>query len=357
MTNYIIKNQYVDLFELQVDRRYIEKNFSDNPIVLFKTELNAICASMQSTIETLFPPKNILRGRRSFEPLFMLKVIILQRRLGISEKSMPLEIKTNILIQYALDYDCISSSNVPSSKTIWKYRELFTKNDIFKILFETTVKEGLKLNNNAFKNDDIIIDSSFNIAPRQRNSRETNKLIKEGKLEEIDMSNKHIWSHKDVDATWTKKRNEIFYGYKCHAKCGVQSKLILAIESTTASVHDSQILLPLLSEEDKNKTLYLDAGYVGAPDIAKIQDMNINLVICEKGTRGHPLTEEQIQNNRKKSKIRCRIEHLFGFIEQSMKGFIVRTVGKVRAEANNYLTCATYNIARMLQIKRTQITK
>ncbi len=85
--------------------------------------------------------------------------------------------------------------------------------------------------------------------------------------------------------------------------------------------------------------------------------MNINLVICEKGTRGHPLTEEQIQNNRKKSKIRCRIEHLFGFIEQSMKGFIVRTVGKVRAEANNYLTCATYNIARMLQIKRTQITK
>ncbi len=54
MTNYIIKNQYVDLFELQVDRRYIEKNFSDNPIVLFKTELNAICASMQSTIEHYF---------------------------------------------------------------------------------------------------------------------------------------------------------------------------------------------------------------------------------------------------------------------------------------------------------------
>ncbi len=54
MTNYIIKNQYVDLFELQVDRRYIEKNFSDNPIVLFKTELHAICASMQSTIEHYF---------------------------------------------------------------------------------------------------------------------------------------------------------------------------------------------------------------------------------------------------------------------------------------------------------------
>ena len=37
--------------------------------------------------------------------------------------------------------------------------------------------------------------------------------------------------------------------------------------------------------------------------------------ICEKGYRNHPLTEEQKESNRKKSSIRSRVEHVFGFEE------------------------------------------
>ena len=58
------------------------------------------------------------------------------------------------------------------------------------------------------------------------------------------------------------------------------------------------------------------------------------------------------QNNRSKSKIRCRMEHVFVFIERSMGSFLLRAIGFVRAKANVAMTNITYNIARLKQIYR-----
>jgi hypothetical protein len=51
-------------------------------------------------------------------------------------------------------------------------------------------------------------------APRQRNSRDENKQIKEGKGRELWDANPHEKCHKDVDAQWIKKRDETVHGYK-----------------------------------------------------------------------------------------------------------------------------------------------
>ncbi|ESV54448.1 transposase IS4, partial [Streptococcus agalactiae LMG 14747] len=45
-------------------------------------------------------------------------------------------------------------------------------------------------------------------------------------------------------------------------------------------------------------------------------------------------------------------EHVFGFIEMSMKGSICRAIGKARAKTNVTLTNLLYNICRFEQIKR-----
>lgn len=76
----------------------------------------------------------------------------------------------------------------------------------------------------------------------------------------------------------------------------------------------------------------------------------MNPVICEKGHRNNPLTDEQKQNNCIKSKDRCRIEHIFGFVEGAMNGSLVRSIGMVRAKAANALTNLVYNIFRYVQI-------
>jgi hypothetical protein len=50
-------------------------------------------------------------------------------------------------------------------------------------------------------------------------------------------------------------------------------------------------------------------------------------LICEKGYRNKPLTEEQKASNRTKSKVRCRIEHVFGEQKMRMKDETLRSIG------------------------------
>ena len=67
---------------------------------------------------------------------------------------------------------------------------------------------------------------------------------------------------------------------------------------------------------------------------------------CEKGYRGKPLTDEQKESNRKKSKTRCRIEHVFGFMTVSVHGLTIRSIGLDRAKFQIGLTNLVYYICR-----------
>jgi transposase, IS5 family len=78
----------------------------------------------------------------------------------------------------------------------------------------------------------------------------------------------------------------------------------------------------------------------------------MNNKIHEKGYRNKPLTDQQKQSNNEKSKTRARVEHVFGFNEQSMKGLLVRSVGKARATGIIGLINLTYNMLRYEQIIR-----
>lgn len=90
-------------------------------------------------------------------------------------------------------------------------------------------------------------------------------------------------------------------------------------------------------------------------------DIKTNLILLDSSFQfivliGHPLTEEQKERNRRKSKVRSRVEHVFGFMEQTMGGLIFRGVGLIRAKANIALTNLVYNMCRLVQIKKYQPT-
>jgi IS5 family transposase len=71
--------------------------------------------------------------------------------------------------------------------------------------------------------------------------------------------------------------------------------------------------------------------------------------VCEKGARGKPLTEEQKLSNRMKSKVRARVEHVFG-AQAAMGGHAVRTIGLQRAKVKVGLMNLVYNMMRLLQL-------
>ena len=63
-----------------------------------------------------------------------------------------------------------------------------------------------------------MIDASFTVALRQRNTREENKKIKNGEGDNLWNDKPNKKKHKDVDARWTKKNNEPFYGIRITQK-------------------------------------------------------------------------------------------------------------------------------------------
>ncbi len=107
----------------------------------------------------------------------------------------------------------------------------------------------------------------------------------------------------------------------------------------------------LLTEKDEGQPLYADSAYTGEDQETVYKKKKVINKIIEKGYRNKPLTEEQKANNKEKSRTRVRVEHVFGFVENSMHGSIVRTIGIVRATAKIGMMNLTYNICRCTQLK------
>lgn len=156
-----------------------------------------------------------------------------------------------------------------------------------------------------------------------------------------------------MDARWTKKNNETHYGYKNHVNADEADKLVQDYAVTDAAVHDSQVFEPLLdqtSDEDGNKrAVYADSAYRSQEHEEKLAAGNMLSQICEKGTRGHPLTDAQKEANRVKSKVRARVEHILG-AQAQMGGHIVRSIGLERAKVKIGMINLVYNMKRLGQL-------
>lgn len=286
----------------------------------------------RSTLEDVLVKKDSksAAGRPQIDVVLMFKVIFLQRYYGLGDHQIQYQIIDRTSFRQFLGIHTVAE--VPDEKTVWACKNKLAESGTFDSLFNEfrTFLDSKGLSFNEGK----IVDATFVEAPKQRNTKDENKKIKEGKgkdlwnpeegdSKEVKARKKHKKSHKDVDARWTKKRNENHYGYKNHVKVDKKTKLIEKYHTTDASVHDSNVIKPLIEERDRGQNLYLDAGYEAKEEM--VEECGMNPIICEKGHRNHPLTDEQKQSNRIKSKTRCRVEHVFGFIEGAMNGSFVRS--------------------------------
>src|SRR5450756_941866 len=66
----------------------------------------------------------------------------------------------------------------------------------------------------------------------------------------------------------------------------------------------------------------------------------------------HALSKAQENANHQKSKVRARVEHVFGAQQTSPGGRIVRTIGILRAKAKIGLQNLAYNIRRLVTLER-----
>jgi IS5 family transposase len=289
-------------------------------------------------------------GRPPYDVVLRFKILVLQKLYNLSDDQTEFQINDRRTFMRFLglrDYE-----KVPDAKSIWGWRETLSRRGVFDRLFKRFWKQ-LKMQNIAASKG-TIVDATFVDTPRQRNSRDENDDLKKGDVPEEwqKPAQESKLRQKDLDARWAKKGQEKHFGYKNHVKVDRKSKLILKYTVTDASVHDSQALSDLLDKTDAGKSMYADSAYSGKKVEKELGEQGVKSRIQEKGYRNRPLTERQKKRNRAKSRVRARIEHVFGFMTRSMGGLVVRCIGLIRAKAAIALGNLVYNLCRYRWITR-----
>jgi IS5 family transposase len=293
-------------------------------------------------------------GAKPIDVVLLFKMLILQSLFGLGDHKLEYQVRDRLSFMRFLGLSLFD--RVPDEKTVWLFRETLGKLGLVEILFAKFYQQLAARGYTARKGQ--MIDASFVEVPIQRNSREENAQIKAGETPSAWNDDPHKKAQKDVDARWTKKNKISYFGYKNHINADQENKLIQAYTVTDASVHDSQVFEELLdqskNEAGEKRPVYADSAYRSAEHEAQLVEDKIESQICEKGVRNHPLTDEQKKSNRGKSKVRARVEHVFGY-QSIMNGDFIRTIGIKRAKVKIGLINLTYNMVRLGQLIKRDI--
>ena len=178
---------------------------------MFREKLTAVCQKEDYT----------KGGRPAIDVIIKFKASVIRRIYTLSFDQAEYQINDRLSFMRFLGLGV--HSKVLDSRTIWDFENTLAQAGVMDELFEMFDKkleeEGL------ITHKGTIIDATFVDAPRQRNSRDDNKRIKNGEVPEEwkKPENAHKLAQKDTDARWAKKNKETHFGYKDHVKCDAES--------------------------------------------------------------------------------------------------------------------------------------
>jgi IS5 family transposase len=270
--------------------------------------------------EELYDNKTERGGHPNIDCVMMIKILVLQQWYSLSDQRMERELASNISFINFLGYP----ETIPDSTTIWLFRDRLTEKSKIDAIWQELQRQldakGLVVKEGSIQDATFITADPGRSGNKPRGDEARTRRSKDG--------------------TWAKKGDEIHFGYKLHNNVDVEFGLIRAIETTTASVHDSQVDLSTEGER-----VYRDKGYFGASAIGR------SVTMC-RATRGHPLNAWDKMRNLQISKIRAPGERPFAVVKTVFKAahVLVTTVNRVNVKM--VFTAMAYNLYQLRTLKR-----
>jgi IS5 family transposase len=305
-------------------------------------------ADIEAVVLTPDDARKSNAGRKPIDAIVMFRMLVLQSLYNLSDEQIEFQVRDRLSFTRFLGLGF--EDGVPDGTTLWLFRERLAKAGLIETLF---ARFGHYLEAKGYiARGGQMVDATIVPVPKNRNTKEENEAVKAGQTPQEWAKNPAKNRQKDKDARWTKKHGKNFYGYKNHVNADARHKLIRRYGVTDASVHDSGQLDALLTKANTSAEVYGDSAYRSAATEAKLKTHGFKSRIHVRAVRNRPLSQVQEAANRKKSKIRARIEHVFGAQETAPGGRIVRTIGMVRAQAKIGLANLAYNIRRLVTLER-----
>jgi len=208
---------------------------------------------------------------------------------------------------------------VPDETTILNFRHLLERHELGERLFQAVgdylQTQGLRVSNGT------IVDASIISAPSSTKNKD---------------------KARDPEMHQTKKGNQWYFGMKAHIGVDSKTKQIHSVAATAANVHDSQLLEDLLHGDETR--VWGDSAYTGQAEVIRRAAPYAQDFTHEKGRRNHPLDEAAKARNHTKSKVRAKVEHLFGVIKRVFGFTKVRYRGLAKNAHALFVLCALTNL-------------
>lgn len=324
---------------LDVNDAYARLDAAGDPLVSLDTLIN--WRGLAVLMQGISFDANSNGGKGGHKPLsglLMAKILILQACNNLGDDRM--EFLINDRLSYKRFLGLSLSQKSPDAKTIWLWRERMLYSGLHEKIFAWFEGELVKAGFEAKGGQ--IVDATF-VPTHKPTGKHKKKIAEEAPLTAAQAQ------PIDPDATFTKKGGVTYHGYKNHTGVDAKRKLIRKQTTSTASVHDSQKLEDILipqpadaSEEDR--VVWGDAAYPSEEVLAMLAAMNIICKIHERAYRNKPLTACQKATNRVKSRMRARVEHVYGHMNTAMGGLMMHTIGIGRAKVKITLKNLAYNM-------------
>lgn len=298
-------------------------------------------------------------GRPPYDPVVMLKVLVLAAQNNVSDARMEWLIRDRLSWLRFLGFDLGAAT--PDANTIRMFRERLTNAGALDTLFgdfDRQLKERGYLPMGG-----QIVDATLVAAPKQRNTEAERMAVKEGK------SAAEIWPdepakarQKDTDARWTLKFAKArpaadgrpqadiaipSFGYKSSISICRAFGFIRKGKTTDGARYDGRMLRDVVTNDNTASDVWGDTAYRSQSNEHWLKSQGRVSRIHRRKPKGKPMPANVRRGNATKSSVRARVEHVFAHQKAKM-GLFIRTIGIKRAEAKITLANLAFNMHRLV---------
>jgi transposase, IS5 family len=267
-------------------------------------------------------------GRPACRVGVLLRVMILQHLYGLSDPQAEEQLKDRLSFQKFVQLG--THEAVPDETTICRFRQRLIECQLHEQLLEL-LNGQLEARGYIVKRT-TLVDATLIESSRKRPNAQ---MARQGKAP-------------DADARYTRKYHQSYYGYKAHVSSDGEHQLIRTAIISPANANDADLLEHVAPLD--SGSLYADKAYDTKVNQAWLQAQGIENQIIKKGAHHIKLTEQDQQENRRKSRVRRGIERIFAHWKKWQHYRRVRYLGLARNQLELTLKAVAYNLKRLAGI-------
>jgi len=248
----------------------------------------------------------------------MLRIYFLQQWFNLSDPGVEEALYDSLVMRQFVGID-LGREPVPDETTVCKFRHLLEEHHLGGEMLE-----------------------AVNLHLQERGVRITTGTIVDATIIDAPSSTKNRDQQRDPEMHQTKKGKDWYFGMKAHVGVDSKNKIIHSAVVTPANVADSAVLPELLHGEETR--VWGDGAYQGQTEIIHQHAPRARDCTQRRCRYKDRIDEVERAKNRTKSRVRSRVEHVFGVLKLKF-GFVKLRYRGLKKNANRlFATCALVNL-------------